>query len=81
MKIRSPSWLKTEVRSKQGHALGKRKNASKNNSLKFVTELAPSPRQHLNRQGMQRISRLRKLEIDLEVGILSFCIKDTEVSN
>ena len=79
-KIGDPSCLKTEVGGKQGHALHK-KQCSKNYLMKkFVKELAPSPRQLLNGQGVQRISGLQKFEVRFgSWNVGSFCGRGTEV--
>ena len=54
----TPTCLKTEAESKQGHPL--KKDAPKTYLMKmFVRELAPSPQQFLDGQGVQRISGLQ----------------------
>ena len=45
---------------------------------KFVTELAPSPKQLLNGQEVRKISALQKFEISFEE-VRSFCGRGTEV--
>ena len=59
--VRDPSCLKTKVEGKQGHAL-RIKQSTKNYLMEeFVKELAPSPRQLLNGQGVRKISGYRNL--------------------
>ena len=46
----------------------------------YVKELAPSPRQLLNRQGVQRTSGLQKFEVRFgSWNVESFCGRGTEV--
>ena len=52
-KVGDPSCLKTEVGGKQGQALRKKQSTKNYLTKEFVKELAPSPRQLLNRQGVQ----------------------------
>ena len=54
------------------------KNKSSKNYLKkeLVKELAPSSRQLLNGQEVQRISKLHKFEIRFEVGILEAFVEE-----
>ena len=74
-KVGDPSCLKTEVGGKQGHALRKTQ-CTKNYFMKeFVKELAPSPRQLLNEQGVRRISGLQKFE-SLEIGMLEVFVEE-----
>ena len=79
-KVEDLSCLKTEVGGKQGHALRK-KESTKNYLMKeFVKELAPSLRQLLNGQGVQRISGLQKCEARFgSWNVGSFCGRGTEV--
>ena len=47
---------------------------------KFVKELAPSPRQLLNGQGVRKISRLQQFEVRFASwSVEGFCGRDTEV--
>ena len=63
-KVVEPSCLKTEVVGKQGHILCKRQKAPKTDLMEtFVKELASSPQQLLNGQGVQRISGLQKFQV------------------
>ena len=80
-KIGDASCLKPEVGGKQRHAL--RKNQSTKNYLmkEFVVELTSSPRQLLNKQGMQRISGSMKFGITFgSWNVGSFCERGTELS-
>ena len=79
-KVGDPSCLKTEVVGKQGHALRK-KQSTKNYLVKeFVEELAPSPRQLLNEQRVQRISGSQKFEVRFgSWNVESFCGGGMEV--
>ena len=79
-KVGDPSCVKTAVGGKQEYALRKRQKAPKSYLIKkFVKELAPSPWQLLNGQGLQRISGLQKFELRLgSRNGGSFCERDME---
>ena len=62
-KVGDPSCLKTEVGGKQGRALRKKQSTKNYLTKEFVKEVAPSPRQLLNGQGVRRISELQKFEV------------------
>ena len=68
---------KNRLEVSKGMVSVKNKEFVKNYLMKeFVKELAPSPQQLLNGQGVQRISELHKFEVRFG----SFCGRGTEVS-
>ena len=64
MKVVDPLCVKTEIGGKQRACSPPKKKCYKNLPYKkFIKELAPSPQQLLNEQGVQKISRLQNLKV------------------
>ena len=62
-KVGYPSCLKTTPRVSKGMLSIKDKSSKNYLMKKFVKELAPSPKQLLNGQGVRKISGLQKFKV------------------
>ena len=76
------SWQKNEVEGKQGHAPHKKISLQQIPITRKIKQMAPSPWQLLNGQGVQRISRFKSVCLGIRFAALnvgSLCGRKTEV--